>query len=238
MTTSRFPDFRSSLKLNAMLCLSTVLMLFVTSVASADEGDNNPRVLPAHSRPLGLPYSEWAAEWWKWVTDIPAEFNPQLDESGEFSDLGQSGNVWFLGSSFGFGTWERECEVPAGKAIFFPIVPAVFWAPDDGQTEEDVRLLANEAIDGVDLLECTIDGVSLTNLENYRAESPAFTLPDTLLVDLGLPPGDRFPAVADGYWIFLSPLSKGEHLIHIRMHIADGPFAGSEHEITYYLTVR
>ena len=160
-----------------------------------------------------------------------------FDETGENCDLGQSGAVWFLASTFGFGEWERECEVPAGKALFFPIVPAVFWAPEDGLTEAAVRAGANASMDGVDMLECTIDGVPLEDLFGQRAESPAFTLPDTLLVDFGFLPGDRFPAVADGYWILLAPLSRGEHVIHFSMHIETGPFAGSEHEVTYLLTV-
>ena len=238
MILCRSCECRLSLKSSTAMCLAVALMLFFASTACGQRGNQNPRVLPVNSRPLGLSYGEWAAEWWKWVTEIPAAVNPQLDETGEFCSLGQSGNVWFLGSSFGFGQWERACEVPTGKAIFFPIVPAVFWAPEDGQTEEEIRALANAAMDGVDLLECTIDGVPLKNLFDYRAESPAFTLADTLLIDFGLPPGDRFPAVADGYWLFLAPLSRGEHVIHVRMHIAEGPFAGSEHEITYNLTVK
>jgi hypothetical protein len=117
-------------------------------------------------------------------------------------------------------------------------VPAVFWAPEDAKTEKEVRAMANAAVDGVAFLECTVDGVPLKNLFDYRAESPAFTLPDTLLVDFGLDEGDRFPAVADGYWIMLAPLSRGEHVIRFRMSYAKGPFAGAEHDVTYYLTVR
>ena len=146
--------------------------------------------------------------------------------------------VWFLAATFGFGTPVRSCDVPAGKAIFFPIVPAVFFAPDDGPDEATVRALANESMDGVTTLECTVDGVPLEDLFDQRAESPAFTLPDTLLLDFGFEDlGDRFPAVADGFWIMLAPLSEGEHVIHFSMHVAEGDFAGSEHDVTYLLTV-
>lgn len=208
-----------------------------TSLAPAG-GNDNPRVLPPHAKAYGMTYGEWAAEWWTWLASIPATSNPQLDETGEFCDVGQSGPVWFLAASFGGGVWERECEVPAGKSIFFPIVPAAFWVPEDGDTEEEVRAAANASMDGVDFLECTVDEVPLENLFDYRAESPAFTLPDTLLVDFGFDEGDRFPAVADGYWIMLAPLSRGEHVVRFRMHIEEGPFAGSEYDVTYFLTVR
>ncbi len=201
------------------------------------DGNSNPGVLPIGFKHFGKSYGEWAAEWWKWITAIPFDENPMFDETGEFCDIGQSGKVFFLASTFGFGEWVRECEVPANKVLFFPIVPAVFWAPEDGETEEEVRAGANEAMDGVNLLKCTVDGVRLEDLFDQRAESPAFTLPDTLLIDFGFDPGDRFPAVADGYWIMLAPLSRGEHVIHFRMRIARGPFAGSNHDVTYLLTV-
>ncbi len=197
----------------------------------------NRGVVPVNKRAYGKTYGEWAAAWWQWVASIPLDMNPQIDETGEFCDIGQSGRVWFLGSTFGSGTFERCCTVPVGKAIFFPIVPAVFWVPEDGATEDEVRAAANAAMDGVDLLECSVDGVNLRDLFDYRAESPAFTLPDTLLIDFGLPPGDRFPAVSDGYWLLLRPLSRGQHVIHFRMRISEGPFAGNEHDVTYFLSV-
>ena len=207
-------------------------ILLSVPVIAGNKGNPNPGVIPPHARAFGHTYGEWAAEYWKWIGAFPWAENPQNDETGEFCAIGQSGKVWFLAASFGFGEWVRECEVPAGKAIFFPIAPGVFFAPGDGDTEEEVRAAANAAMDGVDLLECSVDGVPLKNLFDYRAESPAFTLPEGLLV------GDRYPAVADGYWILLAPLSAGDHVIHFRMHIAEGEFAGSEHDVTYYLTVK
>ena len=92
---------------------------------------------------------------------------------------------------------------------------------------------ANASMDGVTTLECTVDGIPLEDLFDQRAESPAFTLPDTVLGG----GGDRFPAVADGFWIMLAPLSVGEHEIHFSMEITEGPFAGNSHDVTYLLTV-
>ena len=162
-------------------------------------------------------------------------------DTGANCGVRQSGDVFFLAATFGFGAPVRSCEVPEDKALFFPMVPAVFWGPDDAPTEEGLRALANESIDGVDLLELTIDGVTVEDLFEQRAESKefSFVLPipaGTILTEFGVPAGDRF-AVADGYWIFLAPLSEGEHEINFRMSISEGPFAGSEHDVTYLLTV-
>lgn len=200
------------------------------------DGNSNPGVLPIHSDAFGKTYGEWAAGYWQWALSFPLEVNPLFDETGEFQDQGQSGQVWFLGASVGFGEWVRECEVPSGKAIFFGVTHAVFWAPEDGETEEELRARVNASMDGATTLECTVDGVPLENLFDYRAETPAFTIPDDLLIDFGLPPGDRL-AVGDGYWILLAPLSRGEHEIHFYMEITEGEFAGSSHDVTYLLTI-
>ncbi len=225
--------YRKSL---SVFMIAALLALGLVSHGLAD-GNSNPGVLPIDSNAYGKTYGEWAAEYWKWIASFAFEVNPQFDPDGRFCADGQSGEVWFLAATFGFGTPVRSCDVPAGKAIFFPIVPAVFFAPDDGPDEATVRALANESMDGVTTLECTVDGVPLEDLFDQRAESPAFTLPDTLLVDFGFDPGDRFPAVADGFWIMLAPLSSGEHKIRFSMEIETGPFAGQEHEVTYDLTV-
>lgn len=194
----------------------------------------NPGVLPPHSKAFGKTYGQWAAKWWQWAFSIPMDSNPLLDETGEFCDEGQHGKVWFLAGNFG-GVTERTCHVPHGKALFFPIINAAFWVPEDGATEEAVRAGANAVIDGAADLEVTIDGRPLTDLLDYRAESPAFVLPgDELLVDLGFEPGDRYPTVADGYWVLLAPLSKGEHEIHFSAALPD---FGFESDVTYHLKV-
>src|SRR5947209_20498630 len=66
-------------------------------------------------------YSELSAEWWQWLLGIPANMNPNLDTTGEFCDVDQSGPVWFLAGAFG-GKFERACTLPAGKRLFFPVL--------------------------------------------------------------------------------------------------------------------
>ena len=39
--------------------------------------------------------------------------------------VGQSGSVWFLAGIFGGGSATRTCAVPAGKALYFPVLNSV-----------------------------------------------------------------------------------------------------------------
>lgn len=206
----------------------------------------NPRVISPKS-PM---YGELAGKWWNWAMQFPSNANPLIDPDGTNCDLGQKGNIWFLA-----GTWsddtERDCTVPPGMAIFFPIINSNSWHPEwpeEGDPcnnlsspEERVRCDVNADIDLVNDLACEIDGVSLQDLFSYRAESPeggyTLSIPEgSILTDDGLLPGDRYPAVADGYWILLPALPKGEHVIHFygKVEVGEGEFV---QDMTYNLTV-
>lgn len=216
---------------------AVVLFSLVLAASSADAGNPNPGVLPPHSNAFGKTYGEWAGEWWNWGLQFPSATNPIMDTTGEFGHLGQEGPVWFLAGNFG-GTTQRQLTVPTGKALFFPIVNTIWLATTPGETEEEIRAGANADIDGTSVLECTVDGIPLEGLFDYRAESPPggfvlYVAGGSVLTEWGFEPGDYpYPTVADGYWLMLAPLSKGEH--DIQFHGVKGDFGL---DVTYDLNV-
>jgi hypothetical protein len=222
------------------LAVSALVLGLASPGSGQGKGNPNPGVVPPNSKAYGKTYGEWAAAWWNWALSSPLESNPVVDETGEFCDVNQAGPVWFLAGTFG-GSAERECTVPAGKPLFFPIINTIFAATEPEETEEELRAGANADIDDVTVLEVSVDGVPLQDLSRrYRAESPAFVLhlPEGAILDqLSGLSGDLFPAVADGYWILLAPLSVGEHVIHFRGAKGDPEAPDFETEVTYYLTV-
>jgi hypothetical protein len=219
-------------------------------VAQADSSNPNPGVFPLDSNPYGNSYGEWSARWWQWALSIPVATNPVLDETGANCAEGQSGPVWFLAGSFFGGTFERTCSIPPGKALFLPIVNAAFGAavgdcdPTNPGVPCDVAVLRQAAKESMDpvTIEASIDGVPLRGLIDYRVQSPVFSvsLPEGNVPEsLGLPApsGTYEPMVSDGYWLMFIPLSAGAHTIHFKNSITSGPFAGTETEVTYHLTV-
>jgi hypothetical protein len=234
--------------------LATVVWLGPSLSSAHAQGNPNPRILPPNSKPYGLSYGEWGAEWWKWAIGIPLEENPLLDETGESADVDQAGPVWFLAGNFG-GATERTITVPVGKALFFPIINAAWWAPedlefaadvaeslgldpDDLTDEELLRLLASFSIDSVTELSLSVNGVAMKDLTRYRAESPAFLIEDAdLLEDFGYPPLDSRLAVADGYWIMLAPLPVGQHTIHFAGAVDNEILGEFGVDVTYNITV-
>jgi hypothetical protein len=158
--------------------------------------------------------------------------------------VGQRGSIWFLAGEFGGSGVTRTCSVPAGVSLFFPIANAInFNTPNVcGQgpadlTVKDMRALSKATIDGVDNLLLAVDGKNYTKLV-HRVQSPVFSvaLPKDNLFDAecsgagGVPAGIYSPAVDDGYYAIIEPLTPGKHTM--RYHV-EGNVSG---DVRYHLT--
>lgn len=228
------------MKLSKQISKSVVAAVIGFMVATAASAD---KVVKPGQEFQGKTYNELASEWTNWLIAEPIATNPAFDPDGRFCDSNQEGDVWFLASTFG-GVVNRTCEVPAGKAIFlslggvflsfapeFPAAgdPCLQMATD----LERVRCDVNNDIPVAPAIsfQVTLDGVPVEDLFAFRAQSQpgGFTLrvPNpSFLTDLGFAPGDRFPAVADGYFLFLKPLKPGVHTLNFRMTNSDQSEAG------------
>jgi len=233
------------------------------------------KVLPPKSHAFGKTNSEWSAEWWKWQLSLPATNHPTRDTTGEFCDSKQSGKVWFLTGTQvnefpdpanpAFFTIDRDlCEVPVGKAIFFPILnnecstleePPFQLLLDEQGNPTNAETCAKDAFDGtvafvpVSELEVTIDGITIENedLKPFQTSSPVFSFgfddPEDNILDIDNCSDDgvdcvNAKSVSYGYWIMLAPLSKGDHTINFT-----GEFIDAEGnllfglDVTYFLKV-
>jgi hypothetical protein len=88
----------------------------------------------------------------------------------------QSGKVWFLAGTDNKIGVVRHVKIPAGKAIFFPIVKIVYYAETLADTEEVMRPVTKAIIDDVKVTKVTVDGITLRNLNNFRVRSDLFCL--------------------------------------------------------------
>ena len=226
------------------LVIAAALLLSVTSPVWAGKGNvGNPGVLPPNSAPHGNNYAGWSAAWWQWNLAQPIEGHPGLDSPDFDVSAGQSGSVWFLGAPS--GTVERTCTIPAGKALFFPMYNAECSSleadPFHGDTAEEQRICANYWANHIVDRFCEIDGHAVKKPESYRVTSPQFTFWAPTPWIFG-DTGGMGTAVGDGYYIFLAPLSHGEHTLRFggRSHftLAEDGFDGDfPIDITYHLTV-
>lgn len=241
----------------ARLCPCTLLVALLVLLASAPApaGENTAGVLPVNSKPNGLTYGEWSARHWQWEYSMPVDKHP-LFGTADVSE-GQSGEVWFLGGTFGstelepgvfIGMETRNVTVPPGKKLFFPVVDAeASTIEGNGDAEADLRATAEFFADFIvpESLYCEVDGQRVENLADYRVQSPLFTfgpLPDgNVLEEFGYdaPEGSTSNSVSDGVFVMLAPLSAGKHTIRfggvIDLTSAGGPIFIQA--ITYNITV-
>ena len=106
-------------------------------------------------------YANLTALWWEWVYAQPAvdvggtNTNPVLDSTGAYATAGQENGIgpgnkyFFLAGTFG-GDATRTVTVPAGKALFFPLINGERDNANDPPTDYSVpelRAWAKASID-------------------------------------------------------------------------------------------
>jgi len=236
------------------LAVVMVVMALIMSRPAVFAENINPGVLPINGQIGGLTYGQWSARWWQFAFQQTNLNICTPDKPGS--------RVTFLAET-AKGSETRSCTVPVGMAILFPVFN-VEWSvaeaqaqqkmtpgqsclipgPPDGTSDADLLACAtaqaNHALDSDATLEADVDGVKLQSLQNYRAVSAPFTFTTVAGNPFGLCPADgscplTSRAVADGFWIILTPLSPGTHTIHFK---ADVPFFPFTTEVTYTLTVQ
>jgi len=227
------------------------LMAVMAGGAAAQNGPPNPPVLPPVANAFGMTYGEWAIAWWQWAGTVEVENlndHPLVADGEMDCSLGQDGKVWFLGGTFGHeatGTADRECDVPVGKALFFPMVNIICSPltsdPDDAEFLLACAINPGDVYGfelGMSPLSVSIDGVEIPNLDYYYVE-PGVTF------DIGPVPDPNIfyadegaveQAATTGYYLLLPPLSKGDHTIAFEAEVTgDYP---SYYDITYLLHVK
>ncbi len=78
----------------------------------------------------GKTYPEWVAAWWKWLLELPGPDFPVNDSTGSLCTMGESSggdggvatsHVFFLADAWSPSTVTRNCTIPSGEMLFFPL---------------------------------------------------------------------------------------------------------------------
>ncbi len=223
--------------------LSAVIVGLVALASAQHAVGPNPAVFAPNENVYGMSYGDWSAAWWQYALTFTNDISPIMDATGEYCTAGQGGPVFFLAGA-GTGSATRTCTVPAGKALFVPILnyecstvePGSFHAENGQQARACATWWGDGA--GVNTLKFTIDGRKVIGLGEFRVLSPFydFIVPSTnnfLGVD-GITSG---VSASDGYWVMIKPLPVGVHVIHFEGQTVSGPGAGGSQNVTYKLFV-
>ena len=153
-------------------------------------------LIPPNNVFVGTAYAELSTAWWQYTLSIPKATSPFFDATGASRAAHQNPEspVFFLVGSLDSAPVQRNaCNVPFGKALFFPLVNIVDINVTN-QSAADLRTEIRGRYDTGASAFATIDGVTLigpSNFTGFRTRSTSFsvTLPVGNLFTPGLPAG-------------------------------------------------
>lgn len=235
-----------------------VALSVLTACSSNDDAASasGPQALDPTKVHYGKSHAEWGSDWWRWVFEFPGGDatnckNPLLDNTGELCAERQptSAPVFFLAGTGGSAVERTKCVVPAGKALFFPIINSMSdnagLPPEKLQTLAEMEASLKGQMDGVvkEDLVVTVDGKALTGLDKHRVGPARFdyTVPPepNAYTCFGAPgiTGKVEPAMHEGFFVMLAPLPAGPHTITFAARAKRSP-EDFRLSVTYRLTVK
>lgn len=210
-TTSRTGRSRLRTVIGLIAAVVMTLSLVAPGSAGATGGGQSGGV---SANPVFGPLS---AKWWQWRAALIS--NSEEGPSAE-CDRGQAGSVFFLTGSFGNDPVDMTCEVPRGKALFFPLINIITYSdkPPGVETPEslwnDLHVKSDWKISSLSL---KVGKVQVLN------ESPPSALyrgcagpergcaPRSFAITVL---GEEYkPSIADGYYALIPPLPRGKTVI-------------------------
>jgi hypothetical protein len=242
MKVAFYPFGFYRIKIVASLIAVIIPIVVMSSIDKAYSDSLNPGVYSSNSSPFNVPYKEWVAKWWDNNVKLGAEEHPRDNFTPERCNLDQKQGdpVYYLPDNLS-GEKERACVVPAGKAILAPQITGSCW--DDNtdprlKTEAGLRECSKEGQE-FGTVAATLDGRELQGLEQYRVTSDVFnmTIPENNAFQS---PSGTFPAIADGFFVFLEPLTPGRHILELQQSNIDPvkPELNFASKTTYILTIQ
>ncbi|NVB42303.1 hypothetical protein G6O69_31055 [Pseudenhygromyxa sp. WMMC2535] len=198
----------------------TITALVLVGLAGVTACDDGVVIVPDDPTTTAI-YETLSTQWWSWSYGIEGQDHPILDPDGSSCGLGDvSDELFFLAGTAG-GAATRSCQVPTGKALFFPLINGVnLNHPDDPQLPaEDLAAALGGVLDLACDLELSLDGAPmLTDFDDNRVAAGPFAM-EVVKGQFNddpegtLPPGIYDPTVSDGYWALVTPLSPGDHVL-------------------------
>lgn len=171
----------------------------------------------------GATLAEWNARNWQWAISLPEEANPNFDPTGEKCGYGQFGPVFFLPAQYVESTFEiapegYNCIAPEGVALYVTVAGAgcttIEPPPYFGRDEAELAACAATIADGISLIEASINGQPVLDLDQYRTVTPLFPMLFGTDNFYGVEPSVAL-SVADGYAFIVAPPPPGEYEITV-----------------------
>jgi uncharacterized protein YecT (DUF1311 family) len=186
-----------------------------------------PPLALANETVEGRTQQEWSQEYWRWSRSFPSGLEPYNDTSGTRCVQKQAGPVWFLTGSGISTPVMRQCEVPEGRYIFFPVLASLAdTKAADTERCNQMRGFLEKMTTNIADLHVEVNNISIPNFTMWRQKTSCFPLQTQ--------EGLR-NAISDGYWLMLKPLPPGIYTIKFSGRFLEDGFS---QDVEYNLTVK
>lgn len=218
---------------SVLMALLLSMALLTGGLVEANEVHTTPNV-------YGKTIGNWGQAWWQWALNFSAAEIPVSQTGNVDCAAGQSGKVWFLAGTFG-GSADRTCVIDRGRALFFPLLNNIYIAPEDCTSVLGCRASVATRIDPITSWKCTVDDtpcVFRTQIVRAQSNPLPIDIPIGSIAatpDWGYSAGMHDLSIADGYWVMLDPLPRGQHTVHFT---AVKEVSNFSIDVTYHLTVK
>jgi hypothetical protein len=219
-------------------CVFGAVAAVFTLCACGSTKQSHIDILNPNVPQYGKTYAEWASAWIAYSQRYapPDCADPVVDETGELCTRYQDEDspVFFLVGNYGGVSRRDRCVVPAGKALFFPLLEAFgdnAGVPlDQLYSDETLRSYAESSFALMDAstLQLSVDGATAEGLErgavtntktftHFDSTQNRYACDDKTNVE-----GD-FPGYGSGYWVMLAPLAPGQHTVEFSAQARPAP---------------
>ena len=210
--------------------LITLLSICVSSASLRATAESD---VFAGKEPLGIALEKWAFEYWKWWLTVPENVTDIAAVRSDQCILGKdpSGQMLFLMNPYNYHDIKLNCNISSESYVLVPLLvgesdPTV---PECEKTKcprkEDLWKTATGPDELFHSAKVLLDNKLLVEKLGDK-ESNSTLLKDILvrnsaLFNLTIPENNRYgvapntyPAVVDGRYLVLQPLSVGQHILY------------------------
>lgn len=242
-----------------LFLFSLIFVLSFPNILNTAKAIDYPEII-AGKEIYGKPLEYWAQEYWKWFVTLPPGDIPKNDSTNlNQCILGTDSNniMVFLMSSYDL-TYGAKCTISPDKPILVPLLISECDATvPEPRTKtgkiEDLWTCTRESNEGFEAWDVRLDNKVLFqkagNIAVNAEMKDEILVRNSSLFTISYPEINRFeveagsyPAVVDGYYLILKPLSPGEHVLKYKIsHRENIPGADLSYvsgDATYYLTVK
>lgn len=225
------------------------VFLTIPNFSNLTEGYDQ-KFIVEESPPYGKPLEKWAQEYWQWWATMPPNIDDLVDVDDDpcITHQSESSKVLFLLNPYG-RIYNSKCEISSQNALLVPLLVgecdtnlSTYAGPKEVNNANissltELHKCAMSSDETFNAWRVTLDGQIIfqntgspedSDLKNriQVRDSALFFINITQPEDMNFfeyPPGN-YPAVVDGYYLFLKPLSPGTHVLQYfaNQHITEG----------------